>query len=87
MVAEEMALGERTKLELLFQSISLEKLEEAHRALSNQSKIFFNKPKGLQPKTYHINKKEIDAIVAQHMVKCLQLWKIPKLFNESFVLA
>ena len=73
MSAEDMPFGERTKLELLFQSISLEKLEEVHRALSTQYKIVFNKPKGLQPKTFHINKKEIDAIVAQHMIKCLQL--------------
>lgn len=73
MNAEEMPLGEQAKLELLFQSVSLEKLEDVSKKLSSDFKLMFNKPKGLQPKTLHLNKKEIDAIVAQQMLKCLQL--------------
>ena len=73
MNAEELSLGEQAKLELLFQSVSIEKLEDAAKKLNSEFKLMFNKPKGIQPKTLHLNKKEIDAIVAQQMLKCLQL--------------
>ena len=73
MKAENMSLGEQAKLELLFQSISLEKLESTISKLNSDWKLAFNKPKGLQTKTLHLNKKEIDALVAQQMLKCLAL--------------
>ena len=44
MVAEEMSMGEQAKLELLFQSISLEKLEQLSSKLTN-FQLKFNKPK------------------------------------------
>ena len=90
MNAEDMSLGEQAKLELLFQSISLEKLEQISKKLSDDFKVKFNKPKvlndlkanllkiyfnfkGIEPNTLHINKKEIDALVTQQMLKCLQI--------------
>ena len=45
MIAENMAPGEQAKLELLFQSISLEKLEQLASKLKSQWKLKFNKPK------------------------------------------
>ena len=45
MQAEELALGECAKLELLFQSISLEKLEQLASKLKSGWKLKFNKPK------------------------------------------
>ena len=73
MAAEEMSLGEQAKIELLFQSISLDKLESAFSKGFVDFKLKFNKPKGLEPKTLHLNKKEIDLVVAQQMLKCFQL--------------
>ena len=49
MIAEDIPPGEQAKLELLFQSISLEKLEQLVAKLKNNWKVKFNKPKvGLQ---------------------------------------
>ena len=45
MNAEDMSLGEQAKLELLFQSISLEKLEQISKKLNDDFKVKFNKPK------------------------------------------
>ena len=45
MVAEELPIGEQAKLELLFQSISLEKLELLATKLADNFKLKFNKPK------------------------------------------
>lgn len=73
MNAEDMSFGEQAKLELLFQSISLEKLEQISKKLNDDFKVKFNKPKGVEANTLHINKKEIDALVTQQMLKCLQI--------------
>ena len=45
MNAEDMSFGEQAKLELLFQSISLEKLEQISKKLNDDFKVKFNKPK------------------------------------------
>ena len=45
MNAENMSFGEQAKLELLFQSISLEKLEQISKKLNDDFKVKFNKPK------------------------------------------
>lgn len=72
MNAENMTFGEQAKLELLFQNISLEMLEESAQRLKKEFRLEFNKPKGIKPKTFHLNKGEIDKLVAQQMLKCMQ---------------
>ena len=88
MIAEDIPPGEQAKLELLFQSISLEKLEQLAAKLKNNWKVKFNKPKvrlqrlswlfiwlfqGIEENTFHINKKEIDSLITQQMLKCLEI--------------